>query len=86
MVLPLGVIRASSNRQVLVEQRDGRTLSGILVSSDAWMNLYLSDVKVMDPSGHNFSHVNKCYVRGNGIKSICVTEDAVASSLSSGHQ
>lgn len=52
---------------MLVELKNGETLTGHLVSCDTWMNLTLKEVVQTSPEGDKFHRLPEVYVRGNNV-------------------
>uniref|UniRef100_A0A7S4MHP6 U6 snRNA-associated Sm-like protein LSm4 n=1 Tax=Vannella robusta TaxID=1487602 RepID=A0A7S4MHP6_9EUKA len=75
MVLPLSLLNGSKNSQILIELKNGQTYNGVLVNCDNWMNLNLRDVVCTSKDGDRFWKIPACYVRGNTIKYLCMSQD-----------
>lgn len=52
---------------MLVELKNGETLTGHLVNCDTWMNLTLKEVVQTSPEGDKFHRLPEVYVRGNNV-------------------
>ncbi|KAK8798599.1 hypothetical protein WA538_003268 [Blastocystis sp. DL] len=76
-MLPLSVLRAASNREVLVELTNGDTYNGKLVSSDSYMNMTLQEVIFTSRTGNRFFQMKECYIRGCTIKCIRVEKEVL---------
>lgn len=70
MPLPLGVLRAATDQPLMVELKNGDTLSGLLESCDGYMNLRLKNLVCTSHDGEQFLSMETCYVRGNNVKFI----------------
>ncbi|KAL5369167.1 hypothetical protein CPHLJ_4g2710 [Cryptosporidium parvum] len=77
MVLPLSVIRAAHHRPILVELKNGETYSGILTGVDGFMNLALNNVICNSRDGNGFFKMVECYIRGNNIKLIRISDENI---------
>ncbi|KAF2762238.1 Sm-like ribonucleoprotein [Pseudovirgaria hyperparasitica] len=79
-MLPLGLLNAAKGRSVLVELKDGESLTGHLEACDTWMNLTLKEVVSTSKDGETFFRLPEAYVRGNTIKFLRV-EDSIMDDL-----
>ena len=68
MPLPLALLRSAQGQPIMVELKNGETLSGILGASDNFMNLNLKELVRTSQDGEHFWKITECYVRGNNIK------------------
>ncbi|OII72099.1 uncharacterized protein cubi_01432 [Cryptosporidium ubiquitum] len=78
MVLPLSVIKAAHHKPILVELKNGETYSGILTGVDGFMNLALHNVICSSRDGTSFFKMIECYIRGNNIKFIRISDENVS--------
>ncbi|KAJ1608938.1 hypothetical protein OIY81_970 [Cryptosporidium canis] len=62
----------------MVELKNGETYSGILTGVDGFMNLVLNNVICGSRGGNDFFKVLECYIRGNNIKFIRISDDNVS--------
>lgn len=53
---------------MMVELKNGDTLSGVLASCDGFMNLHMRDIVCTSKDGDRFWKIPEAYVRGNNIK------------------
>ncbi|MES1912493.1 MAG: hypothetical protein MHM6MM_004760 [Cercozoa sp. M6MM] len=77
-MLPLSLLKASEGHPVLIELKNGESYNGKLESIDKWMNMKLVDVLFVSRSGEKFLQVPECFVRGNTVKYVRVSEEALA--------
>lgn len=68
MVLPQGVLRAATNRPVLVELKNGDSYHGTLAAADNLMNLRLENVIFTPCTEHKTEKHAECIIRGNYVK------------------
>lgn len=66
--LPLSLLRAAKGSAILVELKSGETYNGHLVSTDAYMNVTVSDVICTASSGDKFFKLASANIRGSAIK------------------
>lgn len=66
--LPLSLLRAAKGSAILVELKSGETYNGHLVSTDAYMNVTVSDVICTAASGDKFYKLASANIRGSAIK------------------
>jgi len=59
---------------MLVELKNGETLSGLFVNCDNFMNLTLCEVYQTSAEGDRFWKLKECYVRGSDIKYLRVPD------------
>ncbi|KAL3128634.1 hypothetical protein CHM_4g2710 [Cryptosporidium hominis] len=62
---------------VLVELKNGETYSGILTGVDGFMNLALNNVICNSRDGNGFFKMVECYIRGNNIKLIRISDENI---------
>ena len=74
MVLPLDVLQKSVNRRMQILLKDGRTLSGVFVGYDQYMNLVLEDVE--ERQGDSGRRLGTIVLRGNNVVSMGVEATA----------
>ncbi|KAL0481106.1 U6 snRNA-associated Sm-like protein LSm4 [Acrasis kona] len=74
-MLPLTLLKGAQTTQMMVELKNGETFNGTLVNCDSWMNLNLKDVVCTSRDGTSFYQMPECYVRGNLVKYIRVSDD-----------
>mmetsp|Transcript_6225 Transcript_6225/g.9831 ORF Transcript_6225/g.9831 Transcript_6225/m.9831 type:complete len:159 (+) Transcript_6225:324-800(+) len=67
-MLPLSLLRAAENEQILVEVKNGDTYTGTLVNCDNFMNINMKDITLTSADAESFWKINECYVRGSTIK------------------
>ena len=66
--MPLSLLRAAKGSAILVELKSGETYNGHLVSTDAYMNVTVSDVICTAASGDKFYKLASANIRGSAIK------------------
>lgn len=62
----------------MVELKNGETYSGILTGVDGFMNLVLNSAICSSRCGSRFFKMGECYIRGNNIKFIRISDDNVS--------
>ena len=62
------MLRAAKGSAILVELKSGETYNGHLVSTDAYMNVTVSDVICTAASGDKFYKIASANIRGSAIK------------------
>lgn len=77
MPLPLAVLRATQNQPMMVELKNGDTLSGVLTSCDGFMNLHLKDLVCTSRDGDRFWKIPEAYVRGNNVKYLRLPDEVL---------
>ncbi len=77
MVLPLSLLRSSSNYPILVELKSGEAYSGVMTACDGWMNIHMRDAVLTSKDGDRFWKVPECYIRGNNVKYLRIPEEVV---------
>ncbi|KAI8015781.1 hypothetical protein LOK49_LG05G01946 [Camellia lanceoleosa] len=60
-----------------VELKNGETYNGQLVNYDTWMNIHLCDVICTSKDGDRFWRMPECYIRGNTIKYLRVSDKVI---------
>lgn len=77
MPLPLAVLRATQNQPMMVELKNGDTLSGVLTSCDGFMNLHMRDLVCTSRDGDRFWKMPEAYVRGNNVKYLRLPDEVM---------
>lgn len=77
MPLPLAVLRATQNQPMMVELKNGDTLSGVLISCDGFMNLHMRDLVCTSRDGDRFWKIPEAYVRGNNVKYLRLPDEVL---------
>ncbi|PRP74636.1 hypothetical protein PROFUN_03558 [Planoprotostelium fungivorum] len=77
VMLPLSLLRTAQGHPVLVELKNGDTYNGYLVSCDSWMNINLRRVIHTSKDGDQFWKIAECYVRGNTIKFLGISDEVI---------
>lgn len=62
---------------MLVELKNGETFNGHLIQCDNFMNLTMREVYQTSANGEQFWKLPECYIRGNTIKYIRVTDNVI---------
>jgi U6 snRNA-associated Sm-like protein LSm4 len=75
-MLPMQLLSGAIDTPVSIEVKSGECYNGLVVKADYFMNFLLKDVTITSPDGQEFSKVPSCYVRGNSVKYIRVSEEA----------
>jgi U6 snRNA-associated Sm-like protein LSm4 len=75
--LPLSLLRAAKGSAILVELKSGETYNGHLVSTDAYMNVTVSDVICTSASGDKFYKLSSANIRGSAIKYLRLPENCL---------
>eukprot|EP00002_Diphylleia_rotans_P034133 TRINITY_DN730_c0_g1_i1.p1 TRINITY_DN730_c0_g1~~TRINITY_DN730_c0_g1_i1.p1 ORF type:complete len:156 (+),score=27.50 TRINITY_DN730_c0_g1_i1:105-572(+) len=76
---PLSLLKASKDKVILLELKNGETINGTLKDCDPWMNINLRDVVLTSRDGTEFWTIPECYIRGNMIKYIRVSDEVIDS-------
>ena len=76
-MLPNSVLASAINQPILIEVKNGETYNGDLVSCDNWMNLILKRVIWTSSEGEKFKKMKECYIRGNNIKYVRLSEQVL---------
>ncbi|KKA29924.1 hypothetical protein TD95_001466, partial [Thielaviopsis punctulata] len=75
--LPLGLVNAAQGHPILVELKNGDTLSGHLITCDTWMNLTMKDAVQSNAEADKFLKLPEVYVKGNNIKYLRVPDEII---------
>ncbi|KAG0150996.1 hypothetical protein CROQUDRAFT_72528, partial [Cronartium quercuum f. sp. fusiforme G11] len=76
-MLPLALLHGAQGKPMLVELKNGETFNGHLIQCDNFMNLTMREVYLTSADGEKFWKLSECYVRGNTIKYIRVTDNVI---------
>ncbi|KAH9815080.1 hypothetical protein DFH28DRAFT_928198 [Melampsora americana] len=76
-MLPLALLHGAQGKPMLVELKNGETFNGHLIQSDNFMNLTMREVYLTSSDGEKFWKLSECYIRGNTIKYIRVTDNVI---------
>ncbi|KAL1900340.1 hypothetical protein Cpir12675_001024 [Ceratocystis pirilliformis] len=76
-MLPLGLVNAAQGHPILVELKNGDTLSGHLITCDTWMNLTMKDAVQSNAEADKFLKLPEVYVKGNNIKYLRVPDEII---------
>lgn len=76
-MLPMTSLQGGLSTAVMVELKSGECFNGYLSKVDYFMNIKLTEVIHTDPTGESFRRVDECFIRGNQIKYIKVTPEAI---------
>ncbi|CAH7686744.1 hypothetical protein BY996DRAFT_7013651 [Phakopsora pachyrhizi] len=76
-MLPLALLHGAQGKPMLVELKNGETFNGHLVQCDNFMNLTMREVYQTSSNGEQFWKLPECYIRGNTIKYIRVTDNVI---------
>lgn len=63
---PLEVLQRSLDSEIVIRLKDGTEYAGLLVETDNYMNLILSDAKEMH-DGEMVARFGEIFIRGNNI-------------------
>ena len=74
-MLPVQLLKNSTNRKISVQIKNGDNINGILDNIDNFMNLKIKNITYSDKTGKNFFQAKEIYIRGNSISSIIFEED-----------
>ncbi|KAF4587516.1 hypothetical protein GQ602_004209 [Ophiocordyceps camponoti-floridani] len=74
-MLPLGFLNAAQGQPILIELKNGDTLTGHLVACDTWMNLTLKDAVLGNFESDKYLKLKESYVKGNNIKFLRVPDE-----------
>ncbi|CEP60244.1 U6 snRNA complex subunit LSM4 LALA0_S01e06282g [Lachancea lanzarotensis] len=74
-MLPLYLLTNAKGQQMVIELKNGETITGQLVNVDNWMNLTLS--KVTHTSTNESVKLPEIYVRGSFVKYIKLQDDLI---------
>lgn len=61
----------------MVELKSGETYAGVLTGVDGFMNLALNNVICTSKDGSSFFKMSECYIRGNNIKFIRMSDENI---------
>ena len=75
--MPLSLLRAAKGSAILVELKSGETYNGHLVSTDAYMNVTVSDVICTAAAGDKFFKLASANIRGSAIKYLRLPDDCL---------
>ncbi|MHA1681516.1 MAG: LSM domain-containing protein [Promethearchaeota archaeon] len=64
---PLEVLQRSIESEIIIRLKDGTEYKGLLVETDNYMNMVLSDAKEMDRNGELIARFGEIFIRGNNI-------------------
>ncbi len=70
-IRPFDLLHRSLNKEVVVSMKNGSTFSGVVVSYDENLNLYLSNAKELDDEGREFKSL---VLKGGNIVSLSPVE------------
>lgn len=76
-MLPLTLLKTAENTPILVELKNGDAYNGLLVSCNMFMNITMKDVVCTASSGDRFWKMPECYVRGNSIKYLRISDEVI---------
>ncbi|WAQ81862.1 hypothetical protein PtA15_2A175 [Puccinia triticina] len=76
-MLPLALLHGAQGKPMLVELKNGETFNGHLIQCDNFMNLTMREVYQTSANGEQFWKLPECYIRGNTIKYIRVTDNVI---------
>ncbi|MHA1791707.1 MAG: LSM domain-containing protein [Promethearchaeota archaeon] len=63
---PLEVLQRSIDSEIIIRLKDGTEYMGLLVETDNYMNMVLSDAKEMQ-NGELVARFGEIFIRGNNI-------------------
>eukprot|EP00511_Aplanochytrium_stocchinoi_P004756 CAMPEP_0204829594 /NCGR_PEP_ID=MMETSP1346-20131115/7849_1 /ASSEMBLY_ACC=CAM_ASM_000771 /TAXON_ID=215587 /ORGANISM="Aplanochytrium stocchinoi, Strain GSBS06" /LENGTH=85 /DNA_ID=CAMNT_0051959525 /DNA_START=75 /DNA_END=329 /DNA_ORIENTATION=+ len=84
-MLPLSLLRASTDHPMLVELKNGDTYNGTLLNCDNYMNINLTKVILTSHDGETFYELDSCYIRGNTIKYLRVDPQVIDKVVDESH-
>ncbi|MCW1291939.1 MAG: LSm family protein [Candidatus Rehaiarchaeum fermentans] len=67
---PFDVLNESKGKNILVELKNGKTISGKLIAFDPHINISMENAKEVSQSGETVREVGKLFIRGDMIISI----------------
>ena len=76
-MLPLTLLKTAENSPILVELKNGDTYNGILVCCNMFMNITMKEVVCTSRNGDKFWKMPECYVRGNSIKYLRISDEVL---------
>ncbi|OMJ84394.1 hypothetical protein SteCoe_14466 [Stentor coeruleus] len=76
-MLPMQVLYGAIGSAVSIELKSGECYNGYIQYADYYMNFKLYDVTITEAEGDKFFHIDECFVRGNNVKYVRVSEEAV---------
>ncbi|MBW0462713.1 hypothetical protein O181_002428 [Austropuccinia psidii MF-1] len=76
-MLPLALLHGAQGKPMLVELKNAETFNGHLIQCDNFMNLTMREVYQTSANGEQFWKLSECYIRGNTVKYIRVTDNVI---------
>lgn len=67
---PFDLLNESKGKNVLIELKNGKIISGKLISFDPHINVSMEDAKEISQSGEMHRNIGKIFIRGDMIVSI----------------
>lgn len=71
------IVHGAIDTAVSIELKTGECYNGYILTADYFMNFKMRDVTITSPDGEKFYHVDECFVRGNNVKYVRVSEEAL---------
>ncbi len=76
-MLPLTLLKAAEDQEILIELKNGDTYSGTLVSCNMFMNITVREVTRTNKDGDKFWNMPECFIRGNSIKYLQIPDQII---------
>ena len=76
-MLPLTLLKAAEDQDILIELKNGDTYNGKLVSCNMFMNITLRDVMRTSVGGDKFWEMPEVFIRGNSIKYLQIPPEII---------
>lgn len=72
MVMPVALLENSLDKRISLLLKDGRSLEGMLVGFDEYMNMVLEDTMESGAEGSDGRRLGKVVLRGSNVVSIAI--------------
>eukprot|EP00759_Apiculatamorpha_spiralis_P043915 PhF_6_TR41062/c0_g1_i4/m.62205/K12623/LSM4; U6 snRNA-associated Sm-like protein LSm4 len=77
MAVPLDVVKSNLRQSLSCEVKSGHTYQGTLKTCDNCMNLTLTNVTMLDPSGDRSWQLQECFIRGSAIVALQLSANVI---------
>lgn len=75
------ILYGALDTAVSIELKTGECYNGYIQSADYFMNFKLKDVTITSLDGKIFHRIDECFVRGNTVKYVRVSNEAVTKAV-----
>eukprot|EP00759_Apiculatamorpha_spiralis_P043914 PhF_6_TR41062/c0_g1_i3/m.62203/K12623/LSM4; U6 snRNA-associated Sm-like protein LSm4 len=77
MAVPLDVVKSNLRQSLSCEVKSGHTYQGTLKTCDNCMNLTLTNVTMLNPSGDRSWQLHECFIRGSAIVALQLSANVI---------